>query len=151
MNRQSAVALAALCFLLPGCASIVEGTTQSVSIETTPVDGAKCVVSNPEGSVAVTTPGVAKVHKTKKDMDVECDKDGYKHASRIVPSHFEAATVGNVIAGGGIGIIVDAADGASNSYPDDVSVTMTPADSAPKATPAAATAPVSPTAAKPAS
>jgi hypothetical protein len=120
---------------LAGCASIVEGTTETVAVTTLPADGAKCVLTSSEGTYYVTTPGNAQVHKTKNDLAVECDKDGFAHASLKVPAKFGAATLGNVLAGGIIGVGVDAATGANYSYPTAISVPMTAA--APAATPPA--------------
>ncbi len=39
--------------------------------------------------------------------------------------------MGNIILGGGIGILIDAASGAAQEYPSKVSVIMEPDDSAP--------------------
>jgi len=44
----------------------------------------------------------------------------------MVESKFSGATIGNVLAGGLIGIAVDAASGANNFYPDQVTVLMQP-------------------------
>jgi hypothetical protein len=120
-------------FLLPlgGCASIVEGTTETVAVTTPPAEGAKCVLKSSEGTYYVMTPGNALVHKTKNDLNVECDKDGFQHASLKVPAKFGAATLGNVLAGGIIGVGVDAATGANYSYPNAISVPMTAATDAP--------------------
>jgi hypothetical protein len=126
---------------LAGCASIVNGTTETVAVTTPPAEGAKCVLKSSEGTYYVTTPGNALVHKTKNDLNVECDKDGFQHASLKVPAKFGAMTAGNVIAGGIIGIGVDAATGANYSYPTAISVPMTatdPAASAPAPAPAPA-------------
>src|SRR5260221_12945167 len=122
MKMGTIAAVAALGVALSGCASIVEGTTQSIAVTSPPTDGAKCVLKSSEGTYYVTTPGNATVHKTKNDLDVECDKDGFQHASLKVPAKFGAATVGNVLAGGIIGIGVDAATGANYSYPTAISV-----------------------------
>src|SRR6476646_8876548 len=109
MKLKVIAALAALGAALSGCASIVEGTTQSIAITSPPTDGAKCVMTSSEGTYYVTTPGNATVHKTKNDLDVVCKKDGYKDAHTTIPSHFNGATAGNIIAGGVIGIGIDAA------------------------------------------
>jgi hypothetical protein len=126
MKLQPVAAFAALALLLPGCASIIEGTTESIAVTTPPIEGAKCVLKSSEGTYYVTTPGNATVHKTKHDLNVECDKDGYQHASQKVESHFNGATAGNIIAGGLIGAGVDAATGADYNYPTDVTVPMKP-------------------------
>ena len=145
MKLMSMVALAAAGIALSGCASIVEGTSQSVAVTSTPVDGARCTLTNSQGTWYVTTPGNANVHKTKTDLNVACTKDGYQDASLVVPPHFNGATLGNVIAGGVIGIGIDAATGANFNYPENISVPMTAtgamATPPPAAPPAAATAP----------
>jgi hypothetical protein len=142
MNFKEMGLLGLVILPLGGCASIVEGTTETVAVTTPPADGAKCVLKSSEGTYYVTTPGNALVHKTKNDLTVECDKDGFQHASLKVPAKFGATTLGNVLAGGVIGIGVDAATGANYSYPTAIAVPMasntaTPAPAV--ATPAPAT------------
>ena len=120
--------LIALGFELSGCATIVKGTTQSVSVTTTPTgaEGAKCELKNSQGSWFVTTPGSAVVHKTKNDLTVMCKKDGYQDADVVVPAKFGAATAGNILAGGVIGLGVDAASGANYTYATTTTVPMVP-------------------------
>ena len=142
MKLSSMAALVAAGFALSGCASIVEGTTQSVAITTPPADGARCSLTNSEGTWYVTTPGNAQVHKTKTDLNVTCKRDGYQDASTVVSPHFNGATFGNVIAGGIIGVGVDAATGANFNYPENVSIPMSPlAPAAPTAAAPAASSP----------
>jgi uncharacterized protein YceK len=68
MKLNIVAAIAALGVALSGCASIVEGTTQSIAVTSPPTDGAKCVLKSSEGTYYVTTPGNATVHKTKNDL-----------------------------------------------------------------------------------
>jgi hypothetical protein len=138
--------VAALGVAVSGCASIVEGTTQSIAITTTPQPGAKCTLKNSEGTWFVTTPGNAQVHKTKHDLAVDCTLAGFKNGHSTVAPHFNGATVGNVIAGGIIGIGIDAATGANYNYPTSVNVAMDPENVAPVAPPASASAPATVTA-----
>jgi len=147
MKVASLAALAALGTLVSGCASIVEGTTQSVAVTTSPVAGAACVLTSTEGTYYVTTPGNAIVHKTKNDLAIVCKHDGYQDAKTILPSHFNGATVGNVIAGGVIGIGIDAATGANYNYPDSVNVPMIAVAMPAPMAPAAPSAPATPAAA----
>jgi hypothetical protein len=116
--------LACLGLALSGCATIIEGTTQSVSVNTMPATGAKCKLQSSEGVWYVTTPGSVTVHKTKNNLDVSCAKDGFADASESVAPHFNGATVGNVLAGGLIGAGIDAASGANYTYPDEIDVPM---------------------------
>lgn len=71
----------------------------------------------PEGTWFLTSPGSVVVHKTKNDLLVVCRKDGYNDTSLTIPSKFGGATAANIIAGGVIGLGVDAASGANYSYP----------------------------------
>jgi hypothetical protein len=133
MKLEMIAAVAALGAALSGCASIVEGTTQSIAVTSPPADGAKCVLKSSEGTYYVTTPGNATVHKTKNDLDVNCTKVGFKDAHTTIPSHFNGATAGNILAGGVIGLGIDAATGANYNYPTEYAVTMVPNDPAPAA------------------
>ena len=109
-----------------------------------PAAGAHCSLVNTEGTWYLDTPGNATVHKTKNDLVVTCTKDGFKEASVKITPHFNGATVGNVLAGGIIGIGIDAATGANYNYPENVVVPMASADAAaaPAAAPPAPAAPV---------
>lgn len=132
------VAIAALSAALSGCATIIEGTTQSVSISTTPVQGANCTLTNSQGTWYATSPGSVVVHKTKTDLVIDCLKDGYGQGHVVATAHFGGATAGNIIAGGLIGVGVDAASGANYSYDSPITVPL----GAPQAfTPTATTPP----------
>ena len=124
MVRFSAFAAAIL--LLQGCASILEGTDQTITVETTP-QGANCRFYR-EGRVVaqVITPGGVMVEKTKHDMTVECVKEGYEVSKANLDSGIEGATWGNIVAGGGIGWAIDSASGADNEYPEYVNIALVP-------------------------
>lgn len=113
---KTLILLVAIGTLTSGCATILNGTTQSVSLETSPVDGAKCRLQNSEGSWFLTTPGSVVVHKTKHNLDISCKKDGYKDAHVFLVPSFNFDTIGNVLVGGLAGITVDAFSGANWAY-----------------------------------
>jgi hypothetical protein len=61
--------------LTTGCASIVGGTNQSISLETRsnagePVAGVNCKLENPKGTWFVTTPGSVTIHRAYDDLSV---------------------------------------------------------------------------------
>lgn len=112
--------------LLSGCASIVSGTNQTLTINTSP-EGANCKFMR-EGRVIgeiASTPGSVVVEKTKHDITVECTKAGYQKVTFINESGSEGATWGNIIAGGGIGWAIDSASGADNKYEEVMNITLT--------------------------
>ena len=123
------IAMAALAVIitsscLSGCASITKGTTQSIGITTPPITAALCNLTSSQGSWSVLTPGNVTVGKSKDSITIRCNKDGWQEGFGTIASSFQAMTVGNVFAGGVIGLGVDAATGAMNEYPSDFSVPM---------------------------
>ena len=86
MKKTKFAAIAALVCAsgLAGCATIIEGTTQPVSVNTTPPDGAKCTLTNSQGTQIGTSPRRAArpCDKTKNDMTVSCAKAGYRRRRR---------------------------------------------------------------------
>ena len=116
-------AIATLC----GCSSIIEGRSQELVINTNP-PGATCTLERngmPVGSVA-STPSAILIEKTKYDLVVKCDKDGYQEATFFNKSDAAGATVGNIILGGGIGWAIDSATGSDNKYDSPMNITLVP-------------------------
>jgi len=114
-------------FLLPSCATIVKGTTQTIAINTPGVAGARCTLrSGVVGSVEVVTPATLTVEKSQESITVHCAKPCYRDGAGIGTSFSEGMAAGNIIAGGVIGLGVDAATGAMNKYAPETIVVMTP-------------------------
>ena len=122
--RFFACVLAAL--MLPGCSSILSGTSDTISFDTNP-PGADCQLVR-DGKVIgnVTTPGGLTVQKTKDDIHVTCKKAGYQDATGQLTSEIQDETWGNIILGGGIGWAIDSASGADNDYADNITITLVP-------------------------
>ncbi len=103
---------------LSGCASVIDGTSQSMTVATNP-PGADCkLMRNDKLLARVTTPQTVTIKKTKHDIDIACDMDGFYKSKEHVKSEIQDATWGNIILGGGIGWAVDSASGADNKYKD---------------------------------
>ena len=116
---------------LPGCASIVSGTTQSLSLETkTPAGvqlaGASCQLTNDKGTWFVATPGTVSVHRSYSDLQSLCTRDGFQSNIRGTPSATKGMAFGNILFGGIIGTGVDVSTGAAYDYPTLISIMMTP-------------------------
>lgn len=109
--------------LTTGCSTITgSGTSQSMSVKTyttdgQDVEGAKCDLTNDEGTWFVTTPGSAFVHRSNKDMQVICKKAGIDVGTASVVSHTKGNMFGNIIFGGGVGAIIDHNNGSAYEYP----------------------------------
>ena len=113
---------------LGACSTVVSGTTQPFTVKTEQTAGAQCELTDSKGArwTVADTPGTVEITKGDGPLQVTCSKAGYKTASVTVQEGFAGATLGNVILGGGIGIIVDAASGAAQEYPDDIVVWLEP-------------------------
>lgn len=125
------LAVVAVSASLTGCASIVSGTNQIVSVETLQatgkVDGATCKLQNDKGVYYVTTPGTVTVRRAYGDMTVRCEKPGMEAGIASIKSSTKGMAFGNVVFGGVIGAGVDMASGAAYDYPNLFQVMMGPA------------------------
>lgn len=125
--KHQLLLLAAAAVSLSACSSIANGNNQAVKFNTGSVKGADCVVSGGrDGNVYVelTTPAEVQIRRAKAAIDVECNKTGYETANLRVESKMEATTGANVIAGGFVGLGVDAMTGAMFKYPDNIRIDM---------------------------
>jgi hypothetical protein len=122
------IAAAALATQMVGCASIVNGQNQSVSVETRtdagPVAGANCKLSNNKGTWFVTTPGSTIVQRSYEDLAVRCEKETSEPGLASVKSSTKAMAFGNILFGGIIGAGVDMSTGAAYDYPTLITVIM---------------------------
>ncbi len=121
--------IVALCALAGGCASVTRGTTENLSIASTP-SGAEAIISGLENPTTCLTP-CSVVVKRNADISVTIQKPGFE--SQVIPLTREiqgtgaAGFAGNVIAGGLVGMGVDAVTGAARDHkPNPVIVTLQP-------------------------
>ncbi len=116
-----------LAWMLPACATIVSGSTSTIAVESQP-PGASCTVEREGGVVAsvAATPGPVSVRRSMRDMAVRCAHPGYGQGTATVPARINGWVLGNLLLGGMVGIVVDAATGAMGGYPDQVSVPLQP-------------------------
>jgi hypothetical protein len=152
MSRLIKAALVLPTLWLVGCASIVNGQNQSVSVETRtdagPLSGASCKLSNNKGTWFITSPGSTLVQRSFEDLSVRCERDAHEPGIVSVKSSTKAMAFGNIIFGGVIGAGVDMSTGAAYDYPTMITVTM--GRSSQLAAPAAPEAPATPAPAAPA-
>ncbi len=111
--------------LTTGCASITQGTTQSVSVVTDP-PGAVCIITREGVQVGMVspTPGTLRIDKSSRALDVRCTLDNHEPGLTTVPSSVQVMTAGNILAGGVIGLAIDAGTGAMHQYPPNVSMAL---------------------------
>ncbi len=115
--------------LLNGCASIIGQTSQQIRIETfnqqgEPITGANCNLGNDFGQNSGAVPGQITVHRSSKDLRVECSKPGYADAYAQAVSRANIGMYGNILFGGIIGVVVDHSRGAGYTYPQWMNLVM---------------------------
>lgn len=125
MKRVASVML--LCSM--GCASIVHQTTQQVPVKSDPPGAAITVAC---GDVAndpkLVTPATVTVHRKPDSCVIRLTKDGYQPSETSLTKSVSGWYAGNILLGGIIGLIVDAANGAMwNRAPHEVDVKLQPA------------------------
>jgi hypothetical protein len=114
--------------VLAGCASIVDGTKQTVSVQTlqngATLAGAQCTLQSNKGTWFTSTPGTVTVHRGYDALHVTCAKPGYEPGMETVASSTKGMAFGNILFGGVIGAGVDMASGAAYNYPNLITVPM---------------------------
>lgn len=112
-NNICLISLLVIPLGLSGCATVINGTSQDFQIASEP-SGADVTLT---GGVNCRTPCELSL-KRKDDLRADFSLDGYKSQYVYIQSRTGGAGVGNILAGGIIGGVVDASNGASNSlYP----------------------------------
>ena len=131
MASSRALATLAGLVLLSGCASIFEGTTQQISVTTTPA-GARCTFWRNGTLISdiASTPGSTTIRKTKDDLTIVCDKRGYATAAYINHSGLAMSTFANILTAG-LAWAYDSTRGADNKYEGQVSLALPPANAMP--------------------
>ncbi len=115
--------------VLAGCASMTGGTSQNITVITSPSEATCDFVRQGQsiGSIA-STPGTLHVRRSKHDILISCTKEGYETATFYNNSGLSSAVGANIavdlLLTAGISSIVDSANGADNEYQEVVNITM---------------------------
>lgn len=120
---------------LSGCATIASGSDQEIAISSVP-EGATCEIWR-EGFALVRdirTPQQVTIDRDIAPIEVVCVLDGHQETRLTAEADMEAATAGNLLLGGIVGLAIDAASGAGNSYPNEITVELTPIPFQPRGT-----------------
>ena len=122
-----AIALTGLSLTLPACSTLMRGTTQPFTIESSP-PSARASTSN--GFTCDSTPCTLRLPR-KDGFTVNVSKEGYVSEVRAVNSSISTegtwTLFGNILFGGLIGVIVDVSTGSANDLtPNPLVVTLQP-------------------------
>lgn len=130
-SRFVSVMLGITILCAAGCATVMSGTTQRVTIKAVDqknhaVVDAHCVITDGDGREypVASNPGTAVLTKGKGALSVRCEKKGWEQSVVGSGQSFNAWTLANVVFWPGA--IVDAATGAIQKYPSQLTVVMRP-------------------------
>lgn len=129
--KKRLLAASAVVLALSGCASIFNGKTQAVVINSVP-DGAAISVSNRAGEKVHTgtTPVTLTLNRgagyfKSETYVVTLNKEGFAPKELTLTATVSGWYIGNILFGGLIGMLaVDPATGAMYTFPDTVSSTL---------------------------
>lgn len=120
MNKILVLAILAS-VTLNGCATIIHGSDQTLSVDTPNAPASRCALTNNKGVWYIpVTPGTVTVHRAYADLNVVCKKEGYDSGYANVKSSVTAWMFGNIIFGGLIGVAVDSTTGDAFDYPQSI-------------------------------
>ncbi len=112
------------CALLSGCATMMEGNTDTISLATNPPSYANCTLKNEQGTWNANVPAMVNIKKSRSPLNVVClDQTTGAKGSLTVQSDIEPWNFGNA-ATLGMGQGVDWETGAAYNYPAQVTVTL---------------------------
>jgi hypothetical protein len=114
---------------LGGCASIANGTHESLAVQAISDDGkevagANCDLVNIQGKQSVVTPGSVDMPRTHGDLTINCTKDGLPPGTVTAKASFNKTVIASAVLVGGIGVGIDFGSGAAFKYPERITVHM---------------------------
>lgn len=120
--------------LISGCATVLDGTTQNVRFQAVNsrtnqvIPGAMCMISDGSGQQhRIANPGSVVLTKGAGALNVSCKKNGFYGKEQGVGQNFSKLSLINILFWPGF--IVDAATGAIQHYPENVTIYMDQANS----------------------
>jgi hypothetical protein len=111
-----------------GCASIAHQTTQQIPVASDPAGAAVTVAcGDVHNDPKLLTPTVVTVHRKPAVCLIGLTKDGYMRRDVRLERQMSGWYLGNILIGGIIGLVVDAANGAMwNRTPGKVEASLAP-------------------------
>ena len=122
IKNESILTIIVCTALLGGCASIMHGTSQEMTFQSSPEE----VTVTVSGRIIGKTPVTSRLDK-KSGQSVAFSKDGYKPVTMELTTTLDPWFWGNIVLGGFIGSTTDGINGSVNQYsPSQYFVTLTP-------------------------
>ncbi len=111
-NKLSAALLLGLMLSATSCATILTGTKDKITFNSTP-EGAKVFH---KGVEKCTTPCTAEIPRSLSRQTVTLEKEGFASKEMKLTKTFNPVTLVNILLGGAIGVGIDCATGSLTKY-----------------------------------
>ncbi|WP_263603516.1 PEGA domain-containing protein [Chryseobacterium sp. PET-29] len=111
-NKLSVALLAGIALSVTSCASILTGTKDKITFNSTP-EGAKVFH---KGLEKCKTPCTAEIPRSLSKQMVTFEKEGFNTKEVKLTKTFNPVTLVNILLGGAIGVGIDAATGSLTKY-----------------------------------
>lgn len=108
--------------VLSGCATMVEGQSQKLTLLTPGATNAECTLYNKDMRYLIRTGETRNIMKSPENLTVECYAEGNRKRTLIVDSQFEPVAIANVANGVVPGVAYDHFTKALYAYPATLTV-----------------------------
>ena len=120
---QALLLTAAGVMALSGCSTIVSDKTATIAVQAPNCpQGTVCTFSHKKGSWSVQPPATLTIPKSDDTLHILCKTPRGKTITHSAASQFGGMFWGNLLFGGGIGMIADANTDAHREYPTSISI-----------------------------
>ena len=125
MKPVNACSLFVLALATQACASVVSDDKSTTYIETDP-ENARCELHGQDFKRVINTPNSISLPAEAAPITIACKAPGYATTTETLDTKIDGWIFGNILLGGGIGILIDLARGAGQKYPPRVTVILQP-------------------------
>ncbi len=108
--------------VLAGCATMIEGQSQPMTLLTPGASHAECTLYNKDMRYVIRTGETRNIMRSPEDLTVECFAEGNRHRKVIVDSQLEPVAIANVTNGVVPGVTYDHASKALYAYPETLTI-----------------------------
>jgi hypothetical protein len=117
--------LASDAMCLSACASVVSDNDTKTQIGSDP-QPAKCTLNGTDFTRTITTPSSVVLPSDAAPITVTCTANAHFSTSYNLDTAMDGWILGNILIGGCIGFVIDAVRGASQKYPENITIKLEP-------------------------
>ncbi len=112
-------------FMGSACATIISDDKSTTYIETDP-ENARCELHGQDFKRVLNTPNSVSLPAEAAPITVACRAEGYKTTTQLLDTEIDGWIFGNILLGGIIGVIIDAATDSGEIYPAHITIILQP-------------------------